>query len=38
METIKELRMLITELVNRIEDEKLLRRIYAFVNRLFTRH
>lgn len=38
METNKELRILITELINRIEDEKLLLRIYTFVDRLFIRH
>ena len=37
MDKINELRALIKELVEKIDDEKVLRRIYAFVNRLFVR-
>lgn len=35
MDRIEELRMLITELVNRIDDERTLRCIYILLNRLF---
>lgn len=37
MEKKDELRRLIIELVNRMEDEKLLRRVYILLNRLFCR-
>ena len=37
MEKMDELRRLIIELVNRMDDEKLLRRAYILLNRLFCR-
>lgn len=37
MERIRELRALIKELIDQIDDEHILRRIYTFVNRLFVR-
>lgn len=37
MDKIEELRMLIMTLVNRIDDEKVLRHIYALVNRIYCR-